>query len=95
MDQDIKVQEHLATLIEASRLLADDSDYVALEPNLQKVFDFLKEAMTFTGEQKELLLDLLTNHQGICEDDIQDEQYQMDLKLVLATKKVLGESNGL
>ena len=53
----------------------------------------LKEATTFTGEQKELLLDLLTNHQHICEDDIQDEQYQKDLKLVLATKKVLGESN--
>ena len=91
MDQDIKVQEHLTTLMEASRLLADDSDYVELEPDLQKVFDFLKEATTFTGEQKELLLDLLTNHQHICKDDIQDEQYQEDLKLILATKKVLGK----
>jgi predicted component of type VI protein secretion system len=84
-------QEHLATLMEASRLLADDSDYVELEPKLQKVFDFLEEAMQFTEEQKELLLDLLTNHQHICEDDIQDEQYQEDLKLILATKKVLGK----
>ena len=35
--------------------------------------------------------------QGILDTvkDIQDEQYQKDLKLVLATKKVLGESNGL
>jgi hypothetical protein len=91
MDQDIKVQEHLTTLMEASRLLADDSDYVELEPDLQKVFDFLKEAVTFTGEQKELLLDLLRLHQHICERDIQDEQYPEDLKLILATKKVLGE----
>jgi len=52
-----------------------------------------EHAVTFTGEQKELLLDLLTNQQGICEDDLQDEQYQEELKLVLATKKVLGESN--
>ena len=90
MDQDIKVQEHLDTLMEASRLLADDSDYEALEPKLQKVYDFLTQAVTFTGEQKELLLDLLTNQQGVCEDDIQDKQYQEELKLVLETKKVFG-----
>ena len=90
MDQDIKVQEHLDTLMEASRLLADDSNYEALEPKLQKVYDFLKEAVTFTGEQKELLLDLLRLHQHICEDDLQDEQYPEELKLVLATKKVFG-----
>ena len=57
LDQDIKVQEHLDTLMEASRLLEDDSNYEALEPKLQKVYDFLTQAVTFTGEQTELLMD--------------------------------------
>jgi len=45
------IQQHLDTLIETSRLLADDSDYEKLEPELQKLYDFLNY---FQGFLKQL-----------------------------------------
>jgi len=46
------IQQHLDTLVEASRLLADDSDYEKLEPELQKLFDFLKYFHGFLTQLK-------------------------------------------